>query len=150
MQLTRGIAYLIDVGISTSCQREKRRCWGWLTWRGHCLPEWCRHIHVVPARETKLLRMVNIHAIDEGIAYLNDVGISTSCQREKRSCWGWLTWRGHCLPEWCRHIHVVPARETKLLRMVNIHAIDEGHCLPDWCRHIHVRASERSFWWSCS
>ena len=85
------------------CQWEKlkRSYWGWLAfdryshnWRGHCLPDWCWHIHIMPVRKakTKLLRMVSIHPGIDGWGYcLPDVGISTSCQWEKpkRSYWGW-------------------------------------------------------------
>ena len=158
--IDEGIVYLIDVGISTSRQWEKlkRSYWGWLefdryshNWRGHCLPDWCWHIHIAPVRKakTKLLRMVSIWQIQSQLTRALPTWLMLAyphCTSEKsqneaiedgeHSSWNW--WM-RVLPTWCRHIHIVLVRKGSLMKLFleGIPSNWQG-ALPAWCQHIHV------------
>ena len=155
--IDKGIAYLIDVSISTLCQWEKLK---WCYWGRLAFIQWmdkgiayliCQHIHVTPVRkaEMKLLRMVRIWRIQSQLTRALPTWLMSAyphCASEKsqneaiedgeHSSRNWWT---RVLPTWCRHIHVVLVRKGSLMKLFleGIPSNWQG-ALPTWCQHIHI------------
>jgi len=126
IQLTRGIAYLMSAYPRRASERNETG-WGRLTFIQSTkeFHTWCRHIHVAPARETKLVEWLAFIQLTRHIAYPMSAYPRRASKRNEAG-WGQLTFIQSTkeLRTWCRHIHVVPAREIVAKKAATV--IDEA------------------------